>query len=996
MTPLPEKLTFKPWRRAKLFEQATQQGARLGSKVTLTLRDSYENHTATGEAAFTLLAASDVAGLQAGAIKHMAPAPFARDAETTKLVHVDLWEADLPWRYTPLPNDPAQKLRPWLVLLVGTGEELQVEAGVVTKVADAVLLEHNLDHSHLWAHTQFDGNQEIARILSPRGAKKNGAGRPVGLLPQHEYQAVLVPAFNDAGQPMWRVNGATVTTNFGRKGVLPAFHAWRFWTTEAGDFETLAAALHIPPAADVGKAKLHYRRSVPADGIDLKLAMEVRGAITSLQDPVAPDPALLAQVITDVDGLNDALENTIGLPPYGRPWLPDPDSIESGWPHELTDDPRARGVAGLGVWLGVEAQETLMDAAVQQAGALREAGQRINQLALGLWAAGRLWDQRLPSEPNERLHILGPLMARLLAADGGVVLDRVTGDSSPLPPALFSSAAQRLLRDRSSITRRLAEPTGGLNRRAALDAANQPAPLPDRAPAGLPHTDQVAQALGLPPLEELLRLDEQWLADVIAQLWVLVEQFSQEYRRLRQELLQAGQLAELLLIRQEFGEKLPFELSAQLQARLPEQEMPCEGEGIIRLIGARPGLEIWEYYARLLESDSAQTEFYDALWQALRRCMARRPCEELLANLDLPIEDRERFCDDLIDQLPPPPQPDQKPINLGALAGALAAALDPRQPTAPARVRLCATLKGVDCSRLTRPEYAIGLDFPTWELLRRYDKEWLLPGVGALEKDSITALQTNPAFIDAYLVGLNSQFLSEMRWRDLAVDRTCTPLRMFWGQVNYATQQRQADIEPLAEWSKATDQPLGDLSHQTIQPSDPANATGSRLVIAFRSDLFRRYPSTLVYLVKPDPAVDTDVPPDPNQPEKTALNTLLQAPPQLDMPPSPHPVGSAAWQAAMSEWRNKRKHFGPIFAGMITPEVTFFAFDVTPSELDKYWLVLDEPPAELRFRNDEQKRPQVITSHSAAFAQSTIDQPTRVAISGAYLESRANQGGNHP
>lgn len=48
--------------------------------------------------------------------------------------------------------------------------------------------------------------------------------------------------------------------------------------------------------------------------------------------------------------------------------------------------------------MGVEAQEALMDAAVKQAGALREAGQRIGFLALGLWAAGRLWDRRLPTD----------------------------------------------------------------------------------------------------------------------------------------------------------------------------------------------------------------------------------------------------------------------------------------------------------------------------------------------------------------------------------------------------------------------------------------------------------------------------------------------------------------------------------------------------------------------------------------------------------------------
>ena len=93
---------------------------------------------------------------------------------------------------------------------------------------------------------------------------------------------------------------------------------------------------------------------------------------------------------------------------------------------------------------------------------------------------------------------------------------------------------------------------------------------------------------------------------------------------------------------------------------------------------------------------------------------------------------------------------------------------DSRLSDPPAQVRLCGRLTGIDCSWLIPPEFPIGLDFPTWDLRRTYEKEWLLPGARSLEKDSITALQTNPAFTDAFMVGINTQFMSEMRWRDRA------------------------------------------------------------------------------------------------------------------------------------------------------------------------------------------------------------------------------------
>jgi hypothetical protein len=189
------------------------------------------------------------------------------------------------------------------------------------------------------------------------------------------------------------------------------------------------------------------------------------------------------------------------------------------------------------------------------------------------------------------------------------------------------------------------------------------------------------------------------------------------------------------------------------------------------------------------------------------------------------------------------------------------------------------------------------------------------------------------------------------------VDRTGTPLPMFWGHVDFATGRRTAEIRPVATWNAAT--PLGDVQHQVLQPGD---TTGQEdLVIVFRSDLFRRYPATQVYLVR---AQTTD----------PADDAVLSTTPDFALP---------------AGGRDARVFVGPTFQGAIGRDVVFFAFDLDPAELAHFWLVLDEPPCELRFRARDGHTGQVLggTAASAArYALATIDQKTRVAISGPYLK----------
>lgn len=1022
-----DQLVFYAWKRPALVEQAKQEAGqpRLSGALNLTL-SGYGPPVKDG-VRYRLMAAGDVTGLQAGAILRTAPPPLAHDVETTKMVHVDLREEDLPWRYTPEKQDP-DKVRPWLVLLVGTSEEMVVEGGILN-AQDSVLRAHDLTapwaggppaageyRSYLWAHVQETAGVRHARLVSPRQ-----------LEPLRKYAAAVVPAFNAAGGEMWTRVGENVQRNF---DVLPVFYSWTFWTAEAGDFETLAAKLHIPRAGSAGKARLHYPREVEAGGAQVKPVFPVGGAIMSLQPDLGlvkppemndeqlldglsallndeemgkkllallppgvtkiadltleqkrdimaalarPVQDLIAAANADLDLLNDQLVDTyapprriIPMPPYGRPWLPDPDSIENGWPDRLNDDPRFRGIAGLGTWMAVEGQEALMDAAVRQAGALREAAQRVSCLALGLLAAGRLWDRRLPDDKNEQLRIWGPILARMVTTGGDTVLRRITSGTSPLTPACFSGAAQRLLRDRATHTRRVGgvdgDPDGearGVDRREALDILNEAQPLPSRAPAGLPHMDAIGALVGVRTVEEELGLDEAVLQEIRASLAALVQEVVNEHR--------AGDPG----LRRELAARLFDAYVQTLQDALARFGLSCEGRQLAERMAQDLGLRLsafapWEevfvtFLEEVLDSLDARRRLDAALLLGVRRCMFQDRCRDYLERIDVP--QREAFCDDLLANLPPPPQQEQTPIDLGKLHEIIAGALNPHLPTAPARVRVRATIGGLDLARLVRPEFPIGLNFPTWELLRQYDQEWLLPGVSALEKDSITALQTNPAFIDAYMVGINSQFIGEMVWRDLPVARDCTPLRMFWGAVDYKSGQRQADIEPLREWAKAPEIDIGDLVHQTVQPADPQNSSGNRLVIVFRSDLFRRYPGTLVYLFKPQPG---DV-----------LDDWLKATPDLGKVEAAKPPAT-------------RRFYGPTFVGVLTPEVTFFAFDVRPETLDKYWLMLGEPPAELRFRN-EKPPAEVAIANSAVFAASTIDEPTRVAISGAWLEEQAHR-----
>src|SRR5262249_40666749 len=134
----------------------------------------------------------------------------------------------------------------------------------------------------------------------------------------------------------------------------------------------------------------------------------------------------------------------------GAPWVASRDAAK--WAGELNEDARHRGTTGIGVWIGREAQDDLVAAATAQLGALGLAAHLVRNLALGSIAAQSLWNRRLPSSPEQRLGVLGPLMRRLATVDG-TAMGAVTGGDSPLDAALLSTAGRRAVRRNTALTR---------------------------------------------------------------------------------------------------------------------------------------------------------------------------------------------------------------------------------------------------------------------------------------------------------------------------------------------------------------------------------------------------------------------------------------------------------------------------------------------------------------------------------------------------------------
>lgn len=211
----------------------------------------------------------DITGIESAVIRATHPRRGAKDFEPNYFPQIEFREADFPWRYTPAAA-AGNRLRPWIMLVVLETSELErkpVETGDLLPIISLRKSGDRLplpapDQLWAWAHVQVDQSiggplqgaalaqvlertpeQCVSRLLSPRK-----------LRPQTEYVAVLLPTFERgrlAGlgastSEIEVVPGQAASWGAGQTE-FPVYYQWSFRTGAAEDFESLARKITYRP-----------------------------------------------------------------------------------------------------------------------------------------------------------------------------------------------------------------------------------------------------------------------------------------------------------------------------------------------------------------------------------------------------------------------------------------------------------------------------------------------------------------------------------------------------------------------------------------------------------------------------------------------------------------------------------------------------------------------------------------------------------------------------
>ena len=901
-----------------------------------------------------LVGPGDVVGLNPQAIVRVEPRQWATDFEPNYLAFVEFYDEDFPWRYTParavetnaagvaVADARQTKLRPWIFLMVLEEEEFEPDAAPQAPLT-AIRLRDTVAPSDLlpppaqawaWAHVHVNRDISASAIAATVDALQEVArGNPDAvfsrlvcprkLKPLTGYHALLIPAFEvgrlaGLGQSTTGQDSLAPSWGAGQRE-YPVYYRWYFRTGERGDFEYLANLLEPRPAdervgvRDMDMQEPNFGVVGMRDGPGEIPTMGLEGALrspTSRSRPAqwpATSPADRPEFVRQLEqqvNLQDTLLNppdpgtahpdpVISPPLYGR-WHARQTRLsvgEDGWVNELNQDPRYRVPAGCGTQAIQTGQEDYMQRAWQQLGDLLRVNQRIRWGQLAVAASQRMFVRHLRSLPSDqRIAITRQVHARVMGSPTTIFQQL---QAARLPQAAVSPTFRKISRPRGAMMRKAVpasrgKPTDVIVRlnsgaiTAALPVAPPARALSFETAAGPPRSAVTDR------LREVLPWAPSWAIDALSNL------------------------------------------AARIGVRPPLDTRPAERRLVtsaaVRAIPPRPEFSI--------------TEPGQALSPRVARAGARDGSEA--ASFRQAVLDLHARL-----EVPAPPVAAKPGVDLAATGATLLAALDPVR-TIPKRIlSFVAVPPGFGSVQpvetlapvMAHPVFAD----PMYKPLRDISVELLVPNLGLVPNNTITLMETNNRFVEAYMVGLNHEMASELLWREYPTDQRGSYFRQFWdvgdvvarddGTDASAREEALRDITPLHTWERTT--ALGSHDNRALPTgSEPGDA---RLVLVIRGDLLKRYPTAVVYAQK---AKWVDDPEDFATPPRR-IRVLDEGDPSANIKE-------------------------PLFKAEIDPDMRFVGFDLTApvakgdptppqgSDLGNpgWFFIIQERPGEPRFGLD--------------------------------------------
>ena len=955
-----------------------------------------------------LFGPGDIVGIDRRSIVRVEPRDRVTNFEPNYLPHIEFYDEDFAWRYTPAAPDLSKgRLRPWIALVV-LQEGLEFTEGKNVKdrplpyidVSDLSVFPRT-DELWAWAHvhvnrslaandSQFYStdmasvipkleevlreNTDLAysRILCPRKLAENTA-----------YHAFLIPTFEAgrrAGLGLDLGDVAATMSSWDPSArpegpSFPYYHRWYFRTGASGDFETLVRLL-VPKPVDprVGFREMDVQdpgsNVSPLDKPELGGILKLGGA---LQPPskVPPEPPDKFETWDDPfpRPLQTDLARLINLPDvYQAAGDPDPiitPPLYGTW-HALTkrvlDERDGTPITPANKWI----HRLNLDPRFRAAAGI---GTRViqDQQEKFMDAAWEQIGKVLEAQRRVRLGQFGWLVTEMwydrhIAPTVGVSRQQTLLLMAPLNKRIVSNGATVHFAMSESFVepamtsaalRRMVRPRGRLIRSLPFDASRTPAQLIDRVNAG-----EVSAA---PPK---VAPPGVLTADQAAGLVVPADAPPAILDWLRR----VPQLAGLIL------------LFAILLALLLLLILPL-GIGLA-MAAAILTAGVWVY--RTLSRWRARVKASDAIREENQTPEA---IDRLPGVPDFVITEpgsgfvpRQRGADSIeagrfkqalrdtfeLVQIGKEAGrvPAKRPLDLARIAADGLQAIQPSR-TIPKRVmagilvppRILGGLSKLPTEVFVEPMAYPVIDVPMYEPLKDLGSELFLPNINLIEQNSVTLLQTNQRFIESYMVGLNHEFARELLWREYPTDQRGSTFRQFWDVRSFfnadnlddeTLKETLRDIPPLHVWPKNSELGTHDHRKQGLENEE-------ELVLVIRGELLKRYPNAVIYAHRAcwqrKKVTAADDSKEPCEKSGAIDNTVERRLVSLTPAEEANPPRS--------------KVLTPLYEAKVDPDIYFFGFDLTvdkakggtgenPADDPGWFFVIKERPGEPRFGLDNE------------------------------------------
>jgi hypothetical protein len=140
---------------------------------------------------------------------------------------------------------------------------------------------------------------------------------------------------------------------------------------------------------------------------------------------------------------------------------------------------------------------------------------------------------------------------------------------------------------------------------------------------------------------------------------------------------------------------------------------------------------------------------------------------------------------------------------------------------------------------------------PMYRPLRDLSAEFLAPNLALIPNNTISLMETNQPFIEAYMVGLNDEMGRELLWRQFPTDQRGSYFRQFWESATPSSgcasrRRSRKDLLDISKLHLGPETPLGDPTHAN-RPLPTAPEPGeARLVLVVRRSP-QEYPTAVIY-----------------------------------------------------------------------------------------------------------------------------------------------------